>query len=72
MDCFASLAMALICPSCQTAAIDLFAKSLAGPPYPAPERGALRDRHERWVRDAMDAVTRKTKRVEADGEVVWF
>jgi len=22
---------------------------------PAPERGALRDRHERWKRDAMDA-----------------
>jgi hypothetical protein len=25
---------------------------------PAPIRGALRDRHERWPQDAMDAVTR--------------
>jgi hypothetical protein len=40
--------------------------------YPAPERGALRGRHERWVWDAMDAVARKTRRAKADGEVVWF
>jgi hypothetical protein len=24
------------------------------PRYPAPARGAFRDRHGRWVRDAMD------------------
>jgi hypothetical protein len=26
---------------------------------------------ERWARDAMDASTRKTNALEADGEVVW-
>jgi hypothetical protein len=39
---------------------------------PLPARGAFRDRHERWVRNAMDALARKTRRAEADGEVVWF
>jgi hypothetical protein len=29
-------------------------------PCPAFTRGALRDRHERWERDAMDASARKT------------
>jgi len=28
---------------------------------PASSRGALRGRHERWVRDAMDAAARETK-----------
>ena len=37
----------------------------------APTRGAFRDRHERWVRDAMDAEVPVTKGTEADGEVVW-
>ena len=27
---------------------------------PRPSRGALRDRHERWVRDAVDAAARET------------
>jgi hypothetical protein len=27
---------------------------------PLPARGALRDRHERWVRNAMDAAARET------------
>jgi hypothetical protein len=34
-------------------------------------RGAFRDRHERWARDAVDALARKTSAFEADGEVVW-
>jgi hypothetical protein len=38
---------------------------------PLPARGALRDRHERWVRNAMDATARETRRAKADGEVVW-
>jgi hypothetical protein len=37
----------------------------------APTRGAYRDRHERWVRDAVDADGALTKAPEADGEVVW-
>jgi len=38
---------------------------------PASIRGALRDRHERWVRDAMDAAVSLTSDTKADGEVVW-
>jgi hypothetical protein len=40
------------------------------PRHPVPVRGAFRDRHERWVRDAVDAKMRETKRIGADGEVV--
>jgi hypothetical protein len=36
-----------------------------------PERGALRGRHERWTRDAVDALVRQTIARKADGEVVW-
>jgi hypothetical protein len=38
----------------------------------ALQRGAFRDRHERWARDAMDAfgAARRT-RPKADGEAVW-
>ena len=44
--------------------------------YPAPIRGAARDRHGRWERDAMDAaasgaIIARTNDVAADGEVVW-
>jgi hypothetical protein len=45
--------------------------------YPAPTRGAYRDRHGRWARDAMDAavsggrIARQTNGTVADGEVVW-
>ena len=34
-------------------------------------RGALRDRHERWERDAVDAIAAQTSAASADGEVVW-
>src|SRR5689334_1635101 len=40
-------------------------------PVPPPLRGALRDRHERWVRDAMDVFARKTSGESTDGEGVW-
>ena len=39
--------------------------------YPLPTRGAFRDRHERWVRGAMDARCRQTSGIDADGKVVW-
>ena len=39
--------------------------------HPVPKRGALRDRHERWVRDAVDAMAHKTNAPLADGEIVW-
>ncbi len=39
---------------------------------PCPPGGAYRDRHERGVRDAMDALLRETSVDDADGEVVWF
>jgi hypothetical protein len=38
---------------------------------PRPIRGTFRDRHERWVEDAMDALVRETKRADADGKIVW-
>ena len=41
----------------------------------APSRaltgGALRDRHERWARDAVDAIVSETNARGADGEVAW-
>ncbi len=44
--------------------------------HPASMRGALRDRHERWVRDAVGASTlqrdlTRTNSVDARGQVVW-
>jgi hypothetical protein len=41
------------------------------PPSRARSRGALRDRHERWVRDAMDVLAQLTNATDADGEGVW-
>jgi hypothetical protein len=38
---------------------------------PVPIRGAFRDRHGRWVRDAMDVMAPLTNGAKADGEVVW-
>jgi hypothetical protein len=38
---------------------------------PSSPRGALRDRHERWERDAVDAEVSLTSDTNADGEVVW-
>ena len=38
---------------------------------PASTRGAYRDRHGRWKRDAVDAVVSRDERTEADGEGVW-
>jgi hypothetical protein len=36
-------------------------------------RGAFRDRHGRWVRDAVDASVAADESIDlADGEVVWF
>jgi hypothetical protein len=39
--------------------------------HPASVRGALRDRHGRWVRDAVDAFGSKANDLDADGEVAW-
>ena len=36
-----------------------------------PTRGALRGRHGRWVRDAVDVEVLLTNGTDADGEVVW-
>jgi hypothetical protein len=37
----------------------------------APTRGALRGRHGRWARDAVDVEVPLTNGADADGEVVW-
>jgi hypothetical protein len=34
-------------------------------------RGAFRDRHGRWERDAVDVAVSLTNDTDADGEVVW-
>jgi hypothetical protein len=39
--------------------------------HPALTRGALRGRHGRWVRDAVDVAVSLTNDIQADGEVVW-
>jgi hypothetical protein len=39
---------------------------------PCPMRGAFRDRHGRWARDAVDADALLTNSADVDGEVVWF
>jgi len=46
-------------------------KSAADFALSRPHQGALRDRHERWERDAVDAAVSQDERHNADGEVVW-
>jgi hypothetical protein len=41
------------------------------PPVSRPIRGAYRDRHERWTRDAVDTDRQLTSDDAVDGEVVW-
>ena len=62
------------CPSCQSAACARRCRKTqinSTLRRPAFTKGALRDRHERRKRDAMDAAARATSAAEADGEVVW-
>jgi len=51
--------------------IAFFPKSERSFAHPVSTRGALRDRHERRTRDAMDAIDHETNDVIADGEVAW-
>jgi hypothetical protein len=46
-------------------------KSVALRLVPRSIRGAYRDRHGRWMRDAMDAMAHETNATVADGEGVW-
>ena len=63
------------CPSCQCAAsrraLPFYPNQSDHSRIPYPIRGALRDRHGRWERDAMDAISQRTNDDVADGEVVW-
>jgi hypothetical protein len=49
-----------------------FQKRMFLSPHPVPVRGALRDRHGRWARDAMDVdcIFRRGM-LAADGQGVW-
>jgi len=38
---------------------------------PLPSGGTYRDRHDTWVRDAMDAVVSLDERYRRDGEIAW-
>jgi hypothetical protein len=44
----------------------VFRKDVLSSRCPVSARGALRDRHERWKRDAMDAPARETSEADAD------
>jgi hypothetical protein len=59
-------------PFCKNISVFQKGKSGLQARCPVPARGAFRDRHERWVGDAMDAegVARRAA-ASADGEVVW-
>jgi hypothetical protein len=46
-------------------------KSVASLYLSRPARGAYRDRHGRWARDAMDAVRHETNDAATYGEVAW-
>src|SRR6202035_5891961 len=48
-------------PSRKNILVFFLPKSLLHPPHPASTRGAFRDRHGRWVRDAVDADSALTK-----------
>ena len=70
-------AMWVSSPVCKNIPLLRQPKSNLQLPPSRPTRGALRDRHERWMRDAMDAAASGakacwTKDADADGEVVWF
>ena len=58
--------------SCLNILLFVLVETAIDRPDPVPARGALRDRHERWVWDAMDAKAHETNAPIADGEVVWF
>jgi hypothetical protein len=62
-------------PFCKNISVFQNGKSGLKARCPVPARGALRGRHERWVRDAMDAAASgaqaQTNEVEADGKIVW-
>jgi hypothetical protein len=45
-------------PLDQNISFPFFRKLWLCSPIPCPVRGALRDRHECWVRDAMDVLVR--------------
>jgi len=63
------------CPSCQSVATRRCCRApqISGRfrAVPFSIRGALRGRHERWERDAVDAAVSLTSDTKADGKVVW-
>jgi hypothetical protein len=61
-----------VVPICRTS-VPLRCRANQNDPSRVPHspRGAFRDRHGRWARDAMDAMSHETNEHIADGEVVW-
>src|ERR1700721_3678929 len=53
--CVGQIADSVSSPSRKNILVFFSPKSLLHPPHPALTRGAYRDRHGRWVRDAVDA-----------------
>jgi hypothetical protein len=58
-------------PPLQKYFVSLLTQITSQLPPSRPDRGALRDRHGRWARDAVDAAALLTNSANADGEVVW-
>jgi hypothetical protein len=64
-------------PSAQNISLSFFPKLVFAADVPCSPRGALRGRHERWARDAVDvselqrAVRAPTNNSDADGKAVW-
>jgi len=64
-------------PSAQNISLSFFQKLMFAIDVPRSSRGALRGRHERWARDAVDvsglqrAIGAPTNNSDADGQAVW-
>jgi hypothetical protein len=64
-------------PSAQNISLSFFPKLVFAADVPCSPRGALRGRHERWARDAVDvselqrAIRAPANNSDADGQAVW-
>jgi hypothetical protein len=64
-------------PTVQNISLSFFQKLIFPVRVPCSSRGALRGRHERWARDAVDvselqrAIGAPTNNSDADGKAVW-
>jgi hypothetical protein len=73
----ASIRFHLSSPAAKNIPLSFFPKSMPHTHIPRSKRGAFRDRHERWARDAVDAsglqraIRERTNNTDADGQAAW-